>query len=85
MLLSRGKRQLCVRVFCLLFAGVFLVQIINRREREREREKDDDDTGLLCLCLIFEIVIVCYYVYSVLYVSTLTCVYTLLRSIITIS
>ena len=43
MLLSRGKRQLCVRVFCLLFACVFLVQIINRRERERER--DDDDTG----------------------------------------
>ena len=61
MLLSRGKRQLCVRVFCLLFACV----------EERERERDDDDTGLLCLCLIFEIVIVCYYVYSVLYVSTL--------------
>ena len=38
MLLSRGKRQLCVRVFCLLFACVFLVQIINRREREREKE-----------------------------------------------
>ena len=57
----------------------------NQQKREREREKDDDDTGLLCLCLIFEIVIVCYYVYSVLYVSTLTCVYTLLRSIITIS
>ena len=61
-----------MRVFCLLFACVFVVQIINRRERERERdEKDDDDTGLLCLCLIFEIVIVCYYVYSVLYVITL--------------
>jgi hypothetical protein len=44
MLLSRGKRQLCVRVFCLLFACVFLVQIINNR-RERERERDDDDTG----------------------------------------
>jgi len=33
-----------VRVFCLLFACVFLVQIINNR-RERERERDDDDTG----------------------------------------
>lgn len=44
----------------------------NQQKRERERdEKDDDDTGLLCLCLIFEIVIVCYYVYSVLYVITL--------------
>ena len=44
-----------MRVFCLLFACVFLVQIINnRRERERERERDDDDTGgfssvLLCM------------------------------------
>ena len=57
MLLSRGKRQLCVRVFCLLFAGVFLVQIINRRERERERERDDDDTGgfsSVLLCSIFQ-------------------------------
>lgn len=55
MLLSRGKRQLCVRVFCLLFACVFLVQIINRRERERER--DDDDTGgfsSVLLCSIFQ-------------------------------
>ena len=33
-----------MRVFCLLFACVFLVQIINNR-RERERERDDDDTG----------------------------------------
>ena len=53
MLLSRGKRQLCVRVFCLLFACVFFVQIISNnkkereRERERDRERDDDDTGLL--------------------------------------
>jgi uncharacterized integral membrane protein len=58
MLLSRGKRQLCVRVFCLLFACVFLVQIINnRRERERERERDDDDTGgfsSVLLCSIFQ-------------------------------
>ena len=45
MLLSRGKRQLCVRVFCLLFARVFLVQIINnRREREREREREKETT-----------------------------------------
>ena len=76
---------MCERIlpdFCVCFP-----RSNNKREkeREREREKDDDDTGLLCLCLIFEIVIVCYYVYSVLYVSTLTCVYTLLRSIITIS
>ena len=56
MLLSRGKRQLCVRVFCLLFACVFLVQIINNR-RERERERDDDDTGgfsSVLLCSIFQ-------------------------------
>ena len=33
-----------MRVFCLLFACVFLVQRINNR-RERERERDDDDTG----------------------------------------
>jgi hypothetical protein len=64
MLLSRGKGN--YKSFCLLFAFDFVVQIINTEEREREREKDDDDTGLLCLCLIFEIVIVCYYVYSVL-------------------
>ena len=47
MLLSRGKRQLCVRVFCLLFARVFLVQIINnrrKREREREREREKETT-----------------------------------------
>ena len=47
-----------MRVFCLLFACVFLVQIINnRREREREREKDDDDTGgfsSVLLCSIFQ-------------------------------
>jgi len=57
MLLSRGKRQLCVRVFCLLFACVFLVQIINnRRERERERERDDDTGGFssVLLCSIFQ-------------------------------
>ena len=74
---------MCERIlpdFCVCFP-----RSNNQQKREREREKDDDDTGLLCLCLIFEIVIVCYYVYSVLYVSTLTCVYTLLRSIITIS
>ena len=57
MLLSRGKRQLCVRVFCLLFAGVFLVQIINRRERERERERKRRRRHLrilFCLCSIFQ-------------------------------
>ena len=47
-----------MRVFCLLFACVFLVQIINnRRERERERERDDDDTGgfsSVLLCSIFQ-------------------------------
>lgn len=55
MLLSRGKRQLCVRVFCLLFAGVFLVQIINRRERERERKRRRRHRRILfCLCSIFQ-------------------------------
>jgi hypothetical protein len=53
MLLSRGKRQLCVRVFCLLFAGVFLVQIINRREREREREKETTTTPEDSLLSVF--------------------------------
>ena len=50
-----------MRVFCLLFACVFLVQIINNRrerERERERERDDfDDTGgfsSVLLCSIFQ-------------------------------
>jgi hypothetical protein len=55
MLLSRGKRQLCVRVFCLLFACVFLVQIINRRERERERKRRRRHRRILfCLCSIFQ-------------------------------
>ena len=54
MLLSRGKRQLCVRVFCLLFARVFLVQIINnRREREREREKETTTTPEDSLLSVF--------------------------------
>ena len=54
MLLSRGKRQLCVRVFCLLFACVFLVQIINnRREREREREKETTTTPEDSLLSVF--------------------------------
>ena len=46
-----------MRVFCLLFACVFLVQIINnRREREREREDDDDTGGFssVLLCSIFQ-------------------------------
>ena len=48
-----------MRVFCLLFACVFLVQIINnRREREREREREKETTttpedSLLSCCVQF--------------------------------
>ena len=76
---SPGKEAI-MRVFACFFACVFVVQIINRRERKRERRRRHR-TSLPVFN--FEIVIVCYYVYSVLYVITLA--YTLLRSIITIS
>ena len=40
-------------VFCLIFACVFLVQIINRREREREREKETTTTPEDSLLSVF--------------------------------